>query len=116
MPECFLRSKKRGADREWRFMQSPSSRSESTPQLRLAELLSALSYALDMVEGRPAGHCVRCCWIGIHVARQIGLSESEICELYYTLLMKDVGCSSNAARICQLYMVDDNASNATSIR
>jgi putative nucleotidyltransferase with HDIG domain len=77
--------------------------------LRLAELLGALSYALDMVEGQPAGHCVRGCWIGIHVGRELGLSEAELSELYYTLLMKDVGCSSNAARICQLYMTDDIA-------
>jgi putative nucleotidyltransferase with HDIG domain len=79
------------------------------PELRLAELLGALSHALDMVEGQPAGHCVRCCWIGIHIGREIGLPESKIWELYYTLLMKDVGCSSNAARICQLYMTDDIA-------
>jgi HD-GYP domain-containing protein (c-di-GMP phosphodiesterase class II) len=77
------------------------------PELRLAELLGALSHALDMVEGQPAGHCVRCCWIGIHIGREMGLPESQIWELYYTLLMKDVGCSSNAARICQLYMIDD---------
>jgi HD-GYP domain-containing protein (c-di-GMP phosphodiesterase class II) len=70
-------------------------------------LLGALSHALDMVEGQPAGHCVRCCWIGIHIGREIGLSESEISELYYTLLLKDLGCSSNAARICQLYLTDD---------
>ena len=62
-----------------------------------------------MVEGQPAGHCVRCCWIGIHIGREIGLREAEIWELYYTLLIKDVGCSSNAARICQLYMTDDIA-------
>ena len=24
--------------------------------------------------------------------------------LYYTLLLKDLGCSSNAARICELYL------------
>lgn len=77
------------------------------PELRLAELLGALSHALDMVEGQPAGHCVRCCWIGIHIGRELGLSEHQISELYYTLLMKDLGCSSNAARICQLYMTDD---------
>jgi putative nucleotidyltransferase with HDIG domain len=77
------------------------------PELRLAELLGALSHALDMVEGQPAGHCVRCCWIGIHVGRELGLNETQISELYYTLLMKDVGCSSNAARVCQLYMTDD---------
>jgi HD-GYP domain-containing protein (c-di-GMP phosphodiesterase class II) len=88
-------------------MLAPRDLSAPTGELRLAEILSALSYALDMVEGQPAGHCVRCCWIGIHVGRELDLSEAEISELYYTLLMKDVGCSSNAARICQLYMTDD---------
>jgi HD-GYP domain-containing protein (c-di-GMP phosphodiesterase class II) len=77
------------------------------PKIRLAELLSALSHALDMVEGQPVGHCVRCCWIGIQIGREIGLDEAQIWELYYTLLLKDLGCSSNAARICQLYMTDD---------
>jgi HD-GYP domain-containing protein (c-di-GMP phosphodiesterase class II) len=74
---------------------------------RLADLLGTLSYALDLVEGQPAGHCVRCCWIGIHIGREIGLSDAEIWDLYYTLLLKDLGCSSNAARICQLYLTDD---------
>ncbi len=78
-------------------------------EIRLAELLGALSYALDLVEGQPPGHCVRCCWIGIHIGREVGLSEPEVWELYYTLLLKDLGCSSNAARICQLYLTDDLA-------
>jgi hypothetical protein len=78
-----------------------------TTHLRLAELLSALSFALDMVEGQPAGHCVRCCWIAIQIGREVGLSDSELWDLYYTMLIKDVGCSSNAARICQIYMIDD---------
>jgi HD-GYP domain-containing protein (c-di-GMP phosphodiesterase class II) len=79
------------------------------PNIRLAEILGALSHALDMVEGQPAGHCVRCCWIGTQIGTEIGLGPTEIWELYYTLLLKDLGCSSNAARICQLYMVDDIA-------
>ena len=78
-----------------------------TTQLRLAELLSALSFALDMVEGQPAGHCVRCCWIAMQIGRETGLSDSQLRNLYYTMLIKDVGCSSNAARICQIYMIDD---------
>jgi HD-GYP domain-containing protein (c-di-GMP phosphodiesterase class II) len=76
-------------------------------QIRLAELLGALSHALDMVEGQPAGHCVRCCWIGIHIGQEIGLDDAQIWELYYTLLLKDLGCSSNAARICRLFLTDD---------
>lgn len=82
-------------------------KSVQLPKIRLAELLGALSHALDMVEGQPVGHCVRCCWIGIHIGSEIGLNEAQIWELYYTLLLKDLGCSSNAARICQLYMTDD---------
>jgi putative nucleotidyltransferase with HDIG domain len=60
-----------------------------------------------MVEGQPAGHCVRCCWIAMQIGREVGLSESQLRDLYYTMLIKDVGCSSNAARICQIYMIDD---------
>jgi HD-GYP domain-containing protein (c-di-GMP phosphodiesterase class II) len=87
----------------------PRTQVAAAPQIRLAEILGALSHALDMVEGQPPGHCVRCCWIGIHIGWEIGLSPEQIWELYYTLLLKDLGCSSNAARICQLYLVDDIA-------
>lgn len=76
-------------------------------QLRLAELIGALSYALDLTEGQPQGHCVRSCMIGMRLGRAIGLPEASLSELYYTLLLKDLGCSSNAARICELYMTDD---------
>ncbi len=79
----------------------------SAGDIRLAELLGALSYALDLTEGQPAGHCVRCCWIGTQIGQEIGLRETDMRELYYTLLLKDLGCSSNAARICQLYLADD---------
>lgn len=75
--------------------------------LKLAELISALSHALDITEGQPQGHCVRCCWIGMHLGQALGLDDTQRWELYYTLLLKDLGCSSNAARICQLYLTDD---------
>ena len=82
----------------------------TTPvRLRLSELISALSYALDITEGQPAGHCVRCCWIGMHIGQQLGLDERALWELYYSLLLKDLGCSSNAARICELYLTDDRS-------
>jgi HD-GYP domain-containing protein (c-di-GMP phosphodiesterase class II) len=81
--------------------------SSGRQEIRLAELLGALSHALDMVEGQPPGHCVRACWIGVHVGREIGLDEKQLWELYYVLLLKDLGCSSNAARICRLFLTDD---------
>jgi HD-GYP domain-containing protein (c-di-GMP phosphodiesterase class II) len=75
--------------------------------LKLSELISALSHALDITEGQPEGHCIRCCWIGMHIGREIHLPENQLWDLYYTLLLKDLGCSSNAARICELYLTDD---------
>ena len=72
-----------------------------------AELVASFSYALDITEGQPAGHCIRACWIGFEIGRELGLSGVELEDLYYTLLLKDLGCSSNAARICELYLTDD---------
>jgi len=77
--------------------------------VRLSELVAAFSYALDLTEGQPAGHSVRCCWIGSQVGRALGLSRADRADLYYALLLKDLGCSSNAARICELYEADDLA-------
>ena len=74
-----------------------------------AELLAAFSYALDITEGQPEGHCIRSCWIAMAVGRALGLGDAALGELYYTVLLKDLGCSSNAARICELYEADDRA-------
>jgi HD-GYP domain-containing protein (c-di-GMP phosphodiesterase class II) len=82
-------------------------KTEAQQSVRLAELLGALSYALDLTEGQPVGHCVRSTWIGTQIGRHMGLPETELWELYYTILLKDLGCSSNAARICELYLSDD---------
>ena len=77
------------------------------PRLRLAELLGTLSRALDLTEGQPRGHCIRCCWIGTQLGTRLKLWPDELSDLYYSLLLKDLGCSSNAARICELYLADD---------
>lgn len=73
----------------------------------LSELVGALSMALDITEGQPAGHGLRCCWIGMHIGEAIGLTKAQLSDLHYALLLKDIGCSSNAARICKLYLTDD---------
>ncbi len=76
-------------------------------QLRQSEIIGALSHALDLTEGMPAGHAQRCCWIGMHLAREMDIDATARDDLYYTLLLKDAGCSSNAARIYNIYQCDD---------
>lgn len=80
---------------------------ELNAQIPLSELILSLTTALDMTEGQPPEHCIRACWIGMHLGKYIGLSPSDLHDLFYTLLLKDAGCSSNAARICELYLTDD---------
>ena len=46
--------------------------------VKLPEELSALSYALDMVEGQPAGHVLRACFIGMRIAERVQLSEEGV--------------------------------------
>ena len=72
---------------------------EALSSIRLSDIISALSYALDLTEGQPMGHSVRACMIGMRLAQQIGMSVDDQADLYYALLLKDAGCSSNASRL-----------------
>ena len=76
---------------------------------RTSEILSALSCALDITEGQPPGHAVRTCLIGMHIAERAGVPMEDRGALFYALLLKDLGCSSNAARLCSLFGADDRA-------
>ncbi|MBA2668117.1 MAG: HD domain-containing protein [Trueperaceae bacterium] len=75
--------------------------------IRLSEVVASLSYALDITEGQPEGHAVRSCLIGMQLAEAIGLPAEDRSALFYALLLKDLGCSSNAAKIAQLFQADD---------
>ena len=75
--------------------------------IRLSDVISALSYALDLTEGQPWGHTARACAIGMRLADLAGIQDAERNDLYYALLLKDAGCSSNAARIRQLFQNGD---------
>ncbi|MBB3952341.1 HD-GYP domain-containing protein [Aureimonas jatrophae] len=79
----------------------------AAPALRLSQILSTLSHALDMTEGQPAGHCVRAAFVADRIGAAVGLPGPERRDLRYAVLLKDLGCSSNAARLCQLYLADD---------
>jgi putative nucleotidyltransferase with HDIG domain len=81
--------------------------------LRLSEILAALSHALDLTEGQPAGHAVRACLIGMRLADELGLPAEERAALFYALLLKDAGCSSNAAKVASLFGADDFVAKRT---
>lgn len=75
----------------------------SEQPLSLVQLLAALSYALDLTEGQPMGHAIRTCLIGLRLADVLGLPDTDRDNLHVALLLKDAGCSSNAARMYTLF-------------
>ncbi len=82
--------------------------STSSPEtIRLSEVVSALSIALDLTEGQPMGHAIRSCILGMRIAEELQLPGQQRSDLYYALLLKDSGCSSNAARLCQIMGADE---------
>jgi HD-GYP domain-containing protein (c-di-GMP phosphodiesterase class II) len=77
-------------------------------RVALSEVLGALSYALDITEGEPPGHAVRTTAIGMRLGEQIGLDGDSQSALFYALLLKDAGCSSNASRLSSLFAAQDH--------
>jgi putative nucleotidyltransferase with HDIG domain len=74
----------------------------------LSEVIGALSYALDLTEGEPPGHAARSCVIGMRLAEELQLNASARSDLFYALLLKDAGCTANAARMAALFGADDH--------
>ncbi|CAA9424215.1 MAG: hypothetical protein AVDCRST_MAG80-142 [uncultured Rubrobacteraceae bacterium] len=88
-------------------MRAGSKENTDVTRVKLSEVLSALSFVLDMVEGQPEGHVLRSCFIGMTIAERLQLSEEQRSALFYALLLKDTGCSSNASKVSALFATDD---------
>ena len=73
----------------------------------LSEVISAMTFALDLTEGAVPGHSLRGCLLGMRIAAAMNISEEERASLYYALQLKDTGCSNSAARITQIVGGDD---------
>ena len=88
-------------------MREPTAADAEASHLSLSEVLSSLSYALDVTEGHRMGHTLGSAIIGMRFADALDLDLPTRTALYYTLLLKDTGCSSNAARMAALFGTSD---------
>jgi putative nucleotidyltransferase with HDIG domain len=80
---------------------------QTAPVVRTSEVISALSFALDLTEGQAPGHSLRSCILGMRLAGEIGLPSDARSDLYYALLLKDAGCSSNASKLFHIINADE---------
>jgi HD-GYP domain-containing protein (c-di-GMP phosphodiesterase class II) len=65
-------------------------------RVRLAELVGALSLGIDLGFGQPMEHVLRQCWIAVRLADRLGLDQDERSVVYYTALLTNVGCHTDA--------------------
>jgi HD-GYP domain-containing protein (c-di-GMP phosphodiesterase class II) len=87
----------------------------SSRGLRLAELVAALSLGVDLGFDQPMEHVLRQCVIGLRLADRLGLDDEQRATLYYTALLVNVGCHSDAHEQAK-WFGDDIAMKAVKYR
>ena len=80
--------------------------------VRLAELVAALSLGVDLGFGQPMEHVLRQCLIALRLGERIGLDEQARAVVYYTALLVNVGCHSDAHKQAR-WFGDDIALKST---
>lgn len=64
--------------------------------IRLAELLAALSLGIDLAFGQPMEHVLRQCRIAMGLCQLAGVDEDTRTATYYSALLVNVGCHTDA--------------------
>src|SRR6201988_4506339 len=64
--------------------------------VRLAELVAALSLGVDLGFDQPMEHVLRQSLIALRLADRVGVDEQARVAVYYTALLTNVGCHSDA--------------------
>ena len=79
-----------------RSSEASTGRGDQRAQVRLAELVGALSLGIDLGFGQPMEHVLRQCLIAVRIAEQLGLDAPARSDVYYTALLINVGCHADA--------------------
>jgi HD-GYP domain-containing protein (c-di-GMP phosphodiesterase class II) len=80
--------------------------------VRLAEIIAALSLGIDLGFSQPMEHVLRQCLIALRIADRIDLSDDARVAVYYSALLVNVGCHSDAHEQAK-WFGDDIALKAT---
>ena len=72
-------------------------------EVRLVELLAALSIATDLGMGQAPEKAVRACLVATHLARTLDLPERDVQDVYYCTLMQHLGCTAPAHEVAYLF-------------
>lgn len=78
-------------------------------QVRLADLVAAISLATDLGTGQPMEHALRTCHLSMGLAREVDITVQELSDTYYVSLLRFLGCTSEATADAAMNAGDDIA-------
>jgi HD-GYP domain-containing protein (c-di-GMP phosphodiesterase class II) len=84
-----------------------SRRPERLHALTTSELAVAFSQALDLAEGKQAGHAQRVCYIATMLSDALELPVAERAAVFFGALLHDAGVTNAAAELCRVAGVDE---------
>lgn len=81
--------------------------------LRLSDLLAALSVATDLGMGQLPEKAVRSCMLATGLGRALGLPDEEVRDVFYASLLRHIGCTATASPEARWFGGDELASRRT---
>ena len=79
----------------------------ATDGVRIADVLGGFSLASDLAVGLHPEHGARSCYIGMHLAETLRLSDEDRAALFYSELLKDAGCTAYTSQLAALWLADE---------
>jgi HD-GYP domain-containing protein (c-di-GMP phosphodiesterase class II) len=78
----------------YRFFKLMQHDTTGSSDIRLAELMAALSLATDLGMGQPLEWALCACVLAVRLGDTLGLSEEQLREVYYQALLRYIGCNA----------------------
>ena len=83
---------------------------EGAPQdVRLVELLGAVSLATDRGTGQPPFHAIRTSVLAVRLGAELGLDDAALAEVQQVALLRFLGCTADSAETARMTGGDDIA-------
>jgi HD-GYP domain-containing protein (c-di-GMP phosphodiesterase class II) len=76
---------------------------QTQQQLRLAELVAALSIATDLGTGHPMERALRACLFALRLGEALKCDETTLAETFYVTLLRYAGCAADARHRAALF-------------
>ncbi|HET7226002.1 MAG TPA: hypothetical protein VFK69_09855, partial [Candidatus Eisenbacteria bacterium] len=81
--------------------------SSPSPRVRFAELLAALSRALDLADAEPMGHGMRTCLVALELAERVSLPAADARDVYFAALLVHAGAPGSGEEVARALHCDD---------